>query len=58
MAAQIKHQLEDAQPKLVFQFECASRGKMMFRDQERSKLLGQFWQSVGRKGLSYIHSAL
>src|SRR5215211_1188663 len=47
MAAQIKHQLGDAQPKLVFEFDCASRGKMMFRDQERTKLLGQFRQSVG-----------
>ena len=47
MAAQIKHQLGDAQPKLVFQFDCSSRGKMMFRDQERTQLLGQFRQSVG-----------
>jgi hypothetical protein len=47
MAAQIKHQLGDTQPKLVFQFDCASRGKMMFRDQERSKLLEQFRHSVG-----------
>jgi hypothetical protein len=47
MAAQIKEQLGGAQPKLVFQFDCASRGKMMFRDQERTQLLGQFRQSVG-----------
>src|SRR5215211_1498371 len=47
MAAQIKHQLGDAQPKLVFQFDCSSRGKDMFREQERAKLLGQFRQSVG-----------
>jgi hypothetical protein len=47
MARKIKHQLGDAQPKLVFQFDCASRGKMMFRDQERTKLLGEFRQSVG-----------
>jgi hypothetical protein len=47
MAQQIKHQLGDAQPKLVFEFDCASRGKMMFRDQERTKLLGEFRQSVG-----------
>jgi hypothetical protein len=47
MAQQIKHQLGDAQPKLVFQFDCSSRGKMMFRDQERTKLLGEFRQSVG-----------
>jgi hypothetical protein len=48
MAAQIKHQLGGAQPKLVFQFDCASRGKMMFRDQEKTQLLGQFRQSVGQ----------
>jgi hypothetical protein len=47
MAAQIRHQLGDTQPNLVFQFDCASRGKMMFRDQERSKLLEQFRHSVG-----------
>jgi hypothetical protein len=47
MARQIKHQLGDAQPKLVFQFDCASRGKSMFRDQEKLKLLRQFRQSVG-----------
>jgi hypothetical protein len=47
MAQQIKHQLGDTQPKLVFQFDCASRGKMMFRDQERRQLLGEFRQSVG-----------
>jgi hypothetical protein len=47
MATEIKHQLGDAQPKLVFQFDCSSRGKMMFRDQERTQLLGQFRQSVG-----------
>jgi hypothetical protein len=47
MAAQIKHQLGNAQPKLVFQFDCSSRGKMMFRDQEKTQLLGQFRQSVG-----------
>ena len=47
MAQQIKHQLGDAQPKLVFQFDCSSRGKMMFRDQERTKLLGEFRQTVG-----------
>jgi hypothetical protein len=47
MAAQIKHQLGDTQPKLVFQFDCSSRGKMMFRDGEKTQLLGQFRQSVG-----------
>src|SRR5687767_11877891 len=39
MAAQIKHQLGGAQPKLVLQFECATRGRMMFRDQEKLQFL-------------------
>jgi hypothetical protein len=48
MAQQLKHQLGDEKPKLVFQFDCASRGKMMFRDQERRQLLGEFRRSVGQ----------
>jgi hypothetical protein len=46
MAAQIKEQLGDAKPKLVFQFECATRGKMMLREQEKLQLLKGFRQSV------------
>jgi hypothetical protein len=46
MAAQIKHQLGGEHPKLVFQFECATRGKMMFRDQEKLQILRQFRQSL------------
>ena len=47
MAAQIKEELGGAQPKLVFQFDCATRGKMMFREQEKLQLLKRFRQSVG-----------
>jgi hypothetical protein len=47
MAQQIEHQLEGAQPKLVFQFECLTRGKTMFREQEKVQLLRRFRQSVG-----------
>jgi len=47
MAAQIKNQLGGENPKLVFRFECATRGKMMFRDQEKLQILEQFRQSVG-----------
>jgi len=47
MARQIKEQLEGDQPKLVLHFDCASRGKMMFRDQEKLQLLKRFRQSVG-----------
>jgi small ligand-binding sensory domain FIST len=47
MAQQIKEQLGGDQPKLVFQFECATRGKMMFREQEKLQLLKRFRQSLG-----------
>src|SRR5215216_1608391 len=46
MAHQIKEQLGGEKPKLVFQFECATRGKMMFREQEKLQLLRQFRQSL------------
>jgi hypothetical protein len=47
MADQIKEELGDAQPKLVFHFDCCSRGRLMFRDQEKLQLLRQFRQAVG-----------
>jgi hypothetical protein len=47
MAEQIKHQLGGEKPKLVFQFECLTRGKTMFREQEKLELLKRFRQSVG-----------
>jgi hypothetical protein len=46
IAEHIKQELGGDQPKLVFQFDCASRGKMMFREEEKSKLLRQFRQSL------------
>jgi hypothetical protein len=46
MAAQIKDQLGGEKPKLVFQFECATRGKMMFRDQEKLQILKRFRESL------------
>ena len=46
MATQIKEQLGGEKPKLVFQFECATRGKMIFRDQEKLQLLKRFRQSL------------
>jgi hypothetical protein len=47
MATQIKEQLGGAQPKLVFQFECLTRGKTMLREQERLQVLKRFRQSLG-----------
>jgi hypothetical protein len=46
MATQIKHQLGGEKPKLVLQFECATRGKMMLREQEKLQLLKRFRQSL------------
>jgi hypothetical protein len=46
MAAQIKEQLGGEKPELVFQFECVTRGKMMFREQEKLQLHRQFRQSL------------
>jgi len=46
MARQIRQHLEDDQPKLVFQFECATRGKMMLREQEKLRFLRQLRQFV------------
>src|SRR5215216_2021701 len=46
MAAQIKEQLGSEKPKLVFQFECSTRGKLMFREQEKLQLLKRLRQSV------------
>jgi hypothetical protein len=47
VAHHIKHELSGAQPKLVFHFDCCSRGKLMFRDQEKLQILRQFRQAVG-----------
>jgi hypothetical protein len=46
MAAQIKEQLGDENPKLVLQFECATRGKEMLREQEKLQFLRHFRRSV------------
>src|SRR5687768_3510812 len=39
MARQITEQLGDDKPNLVFQFECFTRGKSLFREQEKMQLL-------------------
>jgi hypothetical protein len=46
MAAQIKERLGGENPKLVLQFECATRGKDMLREQEKLQFLRHFRQSV------------
>ena len=48
MAGQIKEQLGDQKPNLVFQFECLTRGKMLFREQEKQELLSGFGNPLAR----------
>jgi hypothetical protein len=47
MVDHINQELGGAQPKLVLHFDCVSRGKTMFRDQEKLQLLRQFRQALG-----------
>ena len=47
MATQIEEQLGGEQPELVFQFECVTRGQLMFREQEKLELLKRFRRPVG-----------
>ncbi len=49
MADHIKKELGGNQPNLLFQFDCCSRGKLMFREQEKMRVLRQFRQAVGRE---------
>ena len=46
MARQIKEQLGGEKPKLVFQFECLTRGKTMLREQKKLQIFKRFRQSV------------
>jgi hypothetical protein len=46
MARQITEQLGDDKPNLVFQFECFTRGKSLFREREKMQLLKRLRQSV------------
>jgi hypothetical protein len=47
MAENFQQQLGGSQPKLVFHFDCAARGKAMFRDQEKLQNLRVLRQAVG-----------
>ncbi len=47
MSQQLNEQLGGEKPKLVFQFECLTRGKFLFREQEKLQLLKHFRQSLG-----------
>jgi hypothetical protein len=47
VAQHIKQELGGAKPKLVFHFDCATRGKTMFREQEKLRIHRRFRQAVG-----------
>ena len=49
MARQITEQLGDDKPKLVFQFECFTRGKLLFREQEKVAPSSGFDNPLGRR---------
>jgi hypothetical protein len=46
MAAQIDEQLGGEKPNLVFQFECLTRGKSLFREQEKQQILKRFRRTL------------
>jgi hypothetical protein len=47
MATRISTQLDHNRPKLVFQFDCAGRGKLVFRDQEKLQNLQNLRRAIG-----------
>jgi hypothetical protein len=46
VAQHINQELGGAQPKLVFHFDCATRGKTMFREQEKLRIVRRFREAV------------
>ena len=46
ISGQINEQLNGKPPKMVFQFDCAGRGKMVFRDNQKTELLEKLQQQV------------
>lgn len=47
MAEEIRGALGDSSPKLVFQFDCAGRGKVVLRDQQKTELLNRLQSNIG-----------
>ena len=46
-AKEIKTQIGDTPPKLIFQFDCAARGKIFLREQQKLQLLEKLCQQIG-----------
>jgi hypothetical protein len=47
LAADLNRQLNGQTPKLVFQFDCYGRGKSVFTEQQKHRLLKQLQQDIG-----------
>jgi hypothetical protein len=48
MAGLLRQQLGDHTPKLAFQFDCAGRGKMLFREQQKLEILEILQRELGK----------
>lgn len=46
ISQEIQQQLNGKSPKMVFQFDCAGRGKMVFRDNQKTQLLEKLQQQI------------
>lgn len=49
----VAEQLQGHDPKLVFHFDCAGRGKVLFRDQEKTSMLKSLQERIGT-GLPWL----
>ena len=47
IAGQIQRQLQGATPKLILHFDCAGRGKVVFREQQKLEILRSLQQTLG-----------
>lgn len=47
IANSIKSQMHNSKPKMVFNFDCAGRGKMIFREQQKLELLNSLQNRIG-----------
>ena len=47
IANTIKSQIKDSKPKMIFNFDCAGRGKMIFREQQKLDLLNSLQNKIG-----------
>ncbi len=47
IADTVKSQMKDNIPKMVFNFDCAGRGKMIFREQQKIDLLNSLQNNIG-----------